>query len=200
MSTDAKPPAWAEAILRSVLKRTDFDTVSGDLLEEYRDAVYPTRGPIAADRWYIAQVLGFAIRTFGIYGVLFGGAVVARDAFDWFVPTQDFAMRSAVSTYAGITILLITGFWAAWRSGSLVSGSLAGVLATIVGAVISIAGGAVLFAVFHDPQTHAAIDSSGGLSEALTLPITMVIPGLILGTLGGALGAAANAKLRIDPI
>lgn len=34
MSTDATPPAWAEAILRAVLKPTDFVTVSGDLLEE----------------------------------------------------------------------------------------------------------------------------------------------------------------------
>jgi hypothetical protein len=200
MTTDATPPAWAEAILRSVLKRSDFDTVSGDLLEEYREAVYPARGRDAADRWYIAQVAGFVMRSFGIWGVLFGGAFVARDAVDWLVPTNDFAVRSAVSTYVGISILLWTGFWAAWRSGSFASGPLAGVVTTVIGAVISIGGGVAMLALFHDPQSFAAIDASGGVSEALTLPIMMVIPGLVLGTLGGALGAAANAKTRIDPI
>ena len=50
MSTDAAPPAWAEAILRAVLTRANVETVSGDLLEEYREAVYPSRGPAAADR------------------------------------------------------------------------------------------------------------------------------------------------------
>jgi hypothetical protein len=200
MTTDATPPQWAETILRAVLKRTDADTVSGDLLEEYRDTVYPARGRDAADRWSVVQVAGFALRSFGVWGVLFGAAFVARDAVDWLVPTNDFAVRSAVSTYLGISILLLTGFWAAWRSGSFASGTLAGVVATIVGAAVSIGGGLAILLLFHDSQSLAAIDASGGLSEALTLPITMVIPGLILGTLGGVFGAAANAKLRIDPV
>lgn len=200
MTTNATPPQWAEAILRAVLKRRDFDSVAGDLLEEYRDAVHPARGREGADRWYVAEVLGFAIRSFGVWGVLFGGAFVAREALDRLIPTQDFVVRSSVSTYLGISILLFTGFWSAWRSGSFVAGPLAGVTATIVGAVISISGSLVMLAAFHDPQTLAAIERSGGLSEAFTLPITMVIPGFILGALGGALGAAARAKLRIDLI
>jgi uncharacterized protein YqgC (DUF456 family) len=198
MSADPTPPLWGEAILRVVLKRTDVDSVSGDLLEEYREAVYPARGREGADRWYVAQVVGFAMRSFAVWGVLFGTAAVARDAFDQFVPTHDFALRSAVSTYLGISILLVAGFWSAWRSGSFAAGTLAGVVATIVGAVISISSATVMLALFHDPQTLAAIDASGGLSEAFTLPITMLIPGLILGTLGGVLGAAASATLRVD--
>lgn len=198
MSADPTPPLWAEAILRVVLKRTDVDSVSGDLLEEYREAVYPARGREGADRWYVAQVVGFGMRSFAVWGVLFGTADVARGAFDLIVPTHDFALRSAVSTYLGVSILLMAGFWSAWRSRSFTAGTLAGVVATMVGAVISISGSIVLLALFHDPQTLAAIDASGGLSEAFTLPITMLIPGLILGTLGGVLGAAANATLRVD--
>jgi len=106
MSADATPPVWAESILRVVLKRTDFDSVSGDLLEEYREVVYPGRGRDGADRWYVAQVVGFGMRSFAVWGVLFGAAAVARDALDQFVPTQDFALRSAVSTYVGVSILL----------------------------------------------------------------------------------------------
>ena len=48
--SDARPPRWAEAILRVLLKPHDRETVSGDLLEEYRDTIVPTRGR-AADLW-----------------------------------------------------------------------------------------------------------------------------------------------------
>lgn len=200
MSTDATPPDWAELILRAVLRRSSFDTVSGDLLEEYRDTVYPARGRAAADRWYVGQVSGFVLRSVGMWGVLFGVATVARTAVDWFLPTEDFSIRSSISTVIGISLLLLTGFWSAWRSGSSAAGTFSATLAAIVGAVVSILGAAGMLVVFHDPQTMRAIEGSGGLAEVFTLPIMMVVPALILGTLGGALGAAANAKLRIDPL
>ncbi len=183
-------------ILRAVLKPTDFVTVSGDLLEEYRETVQPTRGQSGADVWYIAQVLGFATRVPRVWGAVLGVAVVARTALDWLVPTTDFASRSLVSTDIGIGILLVTGFWSAWRSGSPLAGTLAGITTALVGAVISIAGAIGMLALWHDPQTMSAIRASGGLSEAFTLPIMMVLPGAILGTLGGAMGAAASRKLR----
>ena len=200
MSTDAAPPVWAETILRAVLKRSDFDSVSGDLLEEYRETVYPAHGAAAADRWYVAQVFGFVMRNVGIWGVLFGSAFVVRTAVDWLVPTEDFSVRSAISTYVGISLLLATGFYSAWRSGSSAAGTFAATVAALIGALVSIVGTGGMLAVFHDAQTMRAIDGSGGLSEEFTLPLMMVIPALILGTLGGALGAAANAKLRIDPV
>lgn len=197
MSTNATPPAWAEAALRLVVKRADFEAVSGDLLEEYRDRIYPARGPEQADVWYVRQVTGYGIRSVVVWGVLFGLAAVARTALDWFIPTQDFSVRSAVSTYVGVGLLLVTGFWSAWRSGSFGAGPLAAALAAIIGAFVSIAGAAGLLAVFHDSQTLSAIDGSGGLFEAFTLPVMMIFPGLILGTIGGALGVAANDKLRL---
>jgi hypothetical protein len=198
MSTDAMPPLWAETILRAVLKRADFDALAGDLLEEYRASVYPARGPQAADLWYVMQVVGFVVRTVGVIGALFGLAFLGRTALDWFVPTQDFSVRSSISTFLGVGLLLLTGFWTAWRSGSSTSGTLSATLAAIIGALISVAGAAGMLAVFHDPQTLAAIQGSGGLAEVFTLPIMMVFPAVIFGTLGGAVGAAANAKLRVD--
>jgi hypothetical protein len=198
MSTNATPPAWAEAALRLVLKRTDFEAVSGDLLEEYRDRIYPARGQAQADVWYVIQVTGYWIRSVGVWGALFGLAAVARTALDWFVPTQDFAVRSAVSTSVGVGLLLVAGFWSAWRSGSFGAGPVAAALTAVIGAFISIAGAAGLLAVFHDSQTMSAIGGSGGLGEAFTLPVMMIVPGLILGTIGGALGAAANKNRRLD--
>jgi hypothetical protein len=192
MSINAAPPAWAEAILRAVLTRANVETVSGDLLEEYREAVYPSRGPAAADRWYVMQVAGFAIRSVGVWGALFGLSFLSRTALDWFVPTSDFANRSVFSSTVGIALLLLGGFWSAWRSGSVAAGTLAGTLAATLGAAISLTGAASMLVLVHDPQTMRAIDASGGLPEVFTLPLMLVLPGLVLGTVGGVLGAMAR--------
>ena len=47
-STDARPPAWAESVLRLLLPSRNRDSVSGDLLEEYRDVVLLSRGVLRA--------------------------------------------------------------------------------------------------------------------------------------------------------
>jgi hypothetical protein len=46
-------------MLRALLASRDRDTVSGDLLEEYREVVLPARGPLLARLWYIRQVASF---------------------------------------------------------------------------------------------------------------------------------------------
>jgi len=52
---DSNPPRWAERLLRVILKPADRDTVTGDLLEEYREVILPTRGPVRAGLWYLRQ-------------------------------------------------------------------------------------------------------------------------------------------------
>jgi hypothetical protein len=94
-----------------------------------------------------------------------------------------------VSTWLAIGILLVAGFAAGRRSGSIAAGTALGVTTTAVAAAISITGATTLLAIWHDPVTMAAIRGSGGLSEAFTLPIAMVVPGAALGTVGGVAGA-----------
>lgn len=53
---EARPPLWAEFFLRLLLGARDRDTVSGDLLEEYREAILPTQGRLRAGVWYLRQV------------------------------------------------------------------------------------------------------------------------------------------------
>ena len=43
------PPRTADAVLRMILAPQDFQTVSGDLLEEYRERILPARGKYRAD-------------------------------------------------------------------------------------------------------------------------------------------------------
>ncbi|MBZ5633495.1 MAG: permease prefix domain 2-containing transporter [Acidobacteriia bacterium] len=191
------PPRWAEALLRLFLKPEVFASVSGDLLEQYRDSVHPARGLLRADQWYVTQVLGFVLRGTRLWAVLFAAAYVARTAFDWLRPTTDFQTRSEVSTALAAGILLASGFWVAWRSGSFATGAAVGLATTAIAAVLSIAGVAVLLAIWHDPQTMAAIRGSGDLEESLVLPTFLILPGVAIAGVGGLLGATARRLVRI---
>jgi hypothetical protein len=186
------PPRWAETIFRFLLAPHDRETVSGDLLEEYRESVYPARGRRRADAWYVRQVAGFAWRENRSWAGLFSAAFIARTSLDWFMPTADFHNRATTSTLVGACIIVGAGFLAAWRSNSVRAGTVAGIATTLLAAIVSTIGVAALFAIWHDPQTRAAIQGSGGLEEALVLPFMMVVPGVCLGTLGGLLGGGAR--------
>jgi hypothetical protein len=193
------PPLWADFVLRRlVLARQDRDAVSGDLVEEYRAVVVPERGQRRADRWYVAQVAGYVVRSNLVWAVLFAAAYLARLAYDWFVPTTDFGIRGGVTTYSAIGLVFAAGYWAAWRSGSLLAGPLAAFAVTAIAASISVIGAGLLLALWHDPATMAAIQGSGGLAEVFLLPVLMIGPGVILGMVGGAVGAGARHVRRVD--
>ncbi len=49
-------------LLRSLLINRNRDTISGDLLEEYREIAVPTLGASGARWWYRRQVAGFVWR------------------------------------------------------------------------------------------------------------------------------------------
>jgi hypothetical protein len=183
------PPGWAEALLRALLKPADVDSVSGDLLEEYRDTIHRVRGQSAADAWYVRQVLGFVWRSARVWAVLFQGAFVTRTALDWLAPPVDFGTRSMVSTFVGIGLLLATGLSASLRSGSLLAGTLTGVAATAIAAVLNLVVATGLLAIWHDASTMAAIHASGGLGEVFLFPVVLILPGAAFGTVGGIVGA-----------
>jgi hypothetical protein len=189
------PPALADVLLRAFVKPHEFDNVSGDLLEEYREVVHPARGQRRADVWYLKQVSGFGIRATGMWALLFSAAFLVRTALDWLVPPTNFHARSAVSTLVGIGLLTAAGFSASVRSRSVAAGTLGGLMASTLAAVLSVLGSAVLLVLCADAGTMAAIRATGGVAEAFTLPITMVVPGAVLGTIGGVIGTVAS-RLR----
>jgi len=191
--TQLAPPKWAEWLLRLSVKPTEYDNVSGDLLEEYRDSVLPARGHRRADLWYASQVLVFMFNDAKLWGVLFGAAFVARTALDWFVPTVDFHARSIVSTYMGIGVVLLAGFTAARRSGSIAAGTASGLTTIAIGAAISVCGAAMMLAIWHDARTMAAIRQSGGVAEVFTLPFMLLVPGAVFCTIGGVAGVAVRS-------
>ena len=192
MSLNPTPPGWAEALLRAFLRPRDVDCVSGDLLEQFRDSVYPCCGRQRADLWYVRQVLGFVSRRTYAWAVVFAATFIGRTTIDWLLPTTDFHLRSTLSTILGVGILLLARFWAAFRSGSFAAGPLMGIAIVTIAAPLTIAGAAALLAMSHTPSTIAAIHGSGGLAEVFTLPLLMIVPGVIFGAVGGFAGSAAK--------
>src|SRR5579862_3280689 len=57
-----RPPGWALALLRFLLPLDQVETVAGDLIEEYRVAVYPSQGRWRANLWFLRELSGFAWR------------------------------------------------------------------------------------------------------------------------------------------
>jgi len=186
------PPVWAEATLRLLLRPDTVLSVSGDLLEQYRDSILPVRGLARADIWYLKQVLGFALRKVLLWAAMFAGAYVARFAWDVLQPTTDFHLRSQVTTFTSIGLLLAAGLWSAWRSGSFLAGMAAGFATVAVASVLSIVGNSIFLAFWHDAAAMRAISMSGGLDEAFLLPAFLIVPGIILGGIGGVVGAGAR--------
>jgi hypothetical protein len=62
ITSELTPPRWADAILRSCLRPSDRESISGDLLEEYRAVRAPALGSLGANVWYIGQVLSMLWR------------------------------------------------------------------------------------------------------------------------------------------
>ena len=170
--------------------------MSGDLLEEFRENIRPTLGPGATDRWYIRQVMGFVVRSTVVPALLFGGAFVARTALDWLQPPADFHTRSLISTLVAASILLVSGFYASWKNGTILAGGLSGMATTVLATLLSSIGALGLLVIWHDPATLQAIEAGGGLGEVFFLPVMLIAPGVLLGTIGGAVGAVIHWRVR----
>jgi hypothetical protein len=185
--SDANPPAGGEPFLRFFLKPTDRDSVSGDLLEEYREMVLAGRDRAAADRWYLRQVAGFLWRATWAWATLLAVFTLGRSALDVFLPPASFATRATVTTYGHIAIFIALGFHSAWRGRSLAD-SVAAVVSTQIMANLMIFAGSLAFlGIWHDSQTVATIERTGGWEEFfLFFPVFVTFVGVLLSILGGA--------------
>lgn len=58
---EESPRRWLERLLLVFLNERDRETISGDLLEEYREAQRPRLGLLRADIWYLCQAMSLAL-------------------------------------------------------------------------------------------------------------------------------------------
>lgn len=188
------PPSWAQELLSWLVPLSSEESIPGDLLEEYREAVRPSRGQWRANLWYLRQVAGFLSRLAWMFVVLNAAAVILRTILDTFAPPgfapHSYQLRSSFSTYSAIGTFLLAGIYGGYRIGRVRGGVLAAVTASAVGFALALSFGVFLhYAVIRDdPAKLNVFDVTGGWAEAIGMPIIITVIAAPLGMLGGVCG------------
>ena len=211
------PPRWAEDLLRAVLDPRDRDTVTGDLLEEYREVAFPTLGPRGAARWYLRQVwslmpittTSLVVRTTLLWAAAFVAVMIARMIVDVLAPEDivefflaqsrdDFSQldypRRWLPVLAVAAIFTSAGFHVARETVRI----RIGVLVAIAVATVGFFATTLIVLI----SRLASIEISGGLYAAFALdaqtPRLELFVGLLgLGAVLGAFGATVARGLDL---
>jgi len=188
------PPSWAQELLTWLVPLSSEESIPGDLLEEYREAVRPSRGRWRANLWYLRQVAGFLCRLAWMFVMLNAAALILRTIFDTFAPPgfapHSYQLRSSLSTYAAVGTFLLAGCYAGYRMGRANAGTLAASTTSAGGHALALGFGVVLFytVIRHDPAKLNVFYVTGGWGEAIGMPVIITIIAAPLGLLGGFCG------------
>ena len=204
------PPRLSEMLLRRLLVDRDRDTISGDLLEEFREVAVPAMGDRRARWWYRRQVAGFiwrALRVPAVVGGAFGAALGVMNLVD--TAREPLADDDATTILAWVALVLV--LWSVatvavtWRtrraSDAIRVGAILGIAALAVFQLAAI----VRVNVFLDTIQHrddwrnllSRYDQSGVHSlrtyanyeyAVMMTPILLAV-GAIAGSISGAMGA-----------
>ena len=208
--SEVTPPRWAEIALRVLLRRRDRETVSGDLLEEYREVIVPTRRAARARLWYLGEIV--SLIDGARLGVALGLAVGLWILIDTAVqPLAEDAPALVGAMFGGMLLFLaIPGFAVRRRGGSLLDTAQAGAVAGAIALALFHAFGVVRVNVFLDSIRHrsdweglvADFQRSGFHSlrsyanyvygrAVVLLPLLGAVAGAASSTIGGLLAGAA---------
>jgi hypothetical protein len=202
---------WADFVLRLLLKSRDRDTISGDLLEEYREHVLPSTGPLGARLWYFRQVLSFVKpSTWGLaIGVIAGALNLIDTAIEPLA--DDTAGRMSIWVGGLLFLWILTGFGAARGAGRFRDGVTAGVLVGIATMAAFHLAAIVRVNVFLEQiryrgdwqnlmvRFHAShfrsLRAYANYEYATQTPMLLTLGG-IAGAVSGALGGAISRVTR----
>jgi hypothetical protein len=198
------PPRWAEAWLRLLLPARDQETVSGDLLEQYRDSVRPSEGRLRANAWYIAQVAGFTWRSSRVTVALLlllsflSQAVLGPWAIGGFEGRAGLAatIPPAWLLFAPpVLVLLWAGGWASWRASRLWAGTAVGFVASLLVTKVLLTA-MVLPLVVWQPQLAKIGMSWESLRDLTLILVSTTAAGTAIATLGGLAATLARRANR----
>lgn len=185
-----RPPRWMESTLRLLLDPINAETVSGDLIEEYRESVYPGKGKLKADLWFLRQVLSFTWRSSLLGSLIVAVLVSGRFVLDTFAPSTNWGPRSAFTTWSLIAAYLVIGFWAARRTRHAMTGTVIAISTHVIAHLLSTAVTVVLFfaVIRDDPGMQRLFYVTGGWDEIWGLPLMLLPIVAVLGSIGGVAG------------
>ena len=198
-SASVRPPRWAEALLHVLLPPDEAETVSGDLIEEYRETVYPSRGRWRADLWFVRQVSGFAWRGHLIWGVLLALAFLVHPTVmlgiwqprGW-PPRPSWQPNGIVLELAVIVItVFLLAARSAWRTGHMRSGMIVAVSIGAAGGMVYFAGSILAMAFWRG--VGDVFQSVRQLFFVLYVTLSLAV---LFGTAGALIGKALRAVHR----
>ena len=124
------PPEVAQLLLHALLPVHTRETVSGDLLEEYRESRVPAAGQLRADLWYWRQVGGMWLRAYWWLVVAVVLLLVVHDVFNTFraasgasyldgLPKLALAAMSPLGVFGLLGLAAVYGSWRTerWEGG-----------------------------------------------------------------------------------
>jgi len=180
--TQQSPPRWAQALLKSLLKPSDSESVPGDLLEEYRDVRRPSLGRLRADAWYVEQMFSVLWRVawpclVAIIAVRILSFPLPREWNPGLAPAPGLSLLDAL-------VLVWAGYYGSQRTGRFSTG-------IVMAAVTSLLGFTTFF-------IYAAITMPSLLRAPFEKPFIFVIMAILLtmafsfGIAAGTVGAAVG--------
>ena len=206
------PPRWSERLLRVFLRDRDRETVSGDLLEEYRESAVPRLGEKAAGRWYRRQVAALVwreVRLPLLVGVTVGSIMGLANLIDTFRrPLSDDTPAMLIAAMASVLVVwAAVAMVATWRTRRLDQamwcGAIQGIatfamfhLAAIarlnlfLGAIQSREDWQGLLARFSDSGFHS-LRAFANYEYVLIAPLVIAI-GALVGWIAGLAGGLAH--------
>jgi hypothetical protein len=131
--TMSNPPAVPHALLLLLLPADGRESVSGDLLEEYREARIPALGRLRANLWYWRQVGGVWLRAYWWFVLPVVLPLAVHDVFNTFRAPSGASYLDALPKFAlapmspivGVGFFGLAGAYGSWRtrrwSGGLVA-------------------------------------------------------------------------------
>jgi hypothetical protein len=148
------PPEVAQLLLHALLPVDTRETVSGDLLEEYRDSRVPAAGELRADLWYWRQVGGIWLRAYWWLVVPVVLLLVVHDVFNTFRAPSGASYLDGLPKFAlavmpplGVVGLLgLAAAYGSWRTQRWQGGFVA---ALGVSVIVWLFGAAWLNATFY---------------------------------------------------
>ena len=181
-SNEPSPPRWAESTLKSLLRPSDRESISGDLLEEYREVRRPQLGAIRANAWYVKQMLSVLWRL--LWPCLFVLTALTLLSLKIKALWYGSLVQAPLVSLADALIYVWGGYYASRRTGLIrtgiiVAGATSLIAFTILFTSLAILNPSLLVAPFTKPFIVFI------LSVMLLLALSV---GIVAGTVGGVFG------------
>jgi hypothetical protein len=190
-------------MLRSCLRPSDRESISGDLLEEYRAVRRPALGPLRANVWYIGQVLSMLWRLIRPAALVLAaqGVFLAVTVFRpshhaphheaapmWVALPVGVVWYGSIVGAPGVSLLdaaiyFLVAYRGVQRTGLIRTGALVAAASSFVGCIILFTAGGIV-----TPGLAVALFANPAL--LLILSVYLLVPlaySTLIGLLSGAI-------------